>query len=198
MSTSQKTTFFCRSRKCLDPGGKQLVFFVKKGTDTSVLWKATVKIACVKVDPITRKIDNYKFLNLKQFLSVFKTFQTNLHSLVSAEAQSGESASMMMMISLPSNLSSPTNSNCSSPDEPWNECSICMDRKMDVLLPCAHSFCTPCIEQWNESNKSCPICCEELKNTDESWVMTGKPGVDEISDNICKEFMSLGKNEIDE
>lgn len=182
----------------MDPGGKQLVFFVKKGTDTSLLWKATVKIACVKVDPVTRKIDNYKFLNLKQFLSVFKTFQTNLHSLVSAEEQTdGETASSMMMITtgLPSNLNSPTTSVCSTPDEPWNECSICMDRKMDVLLPCTHSFCTPCIEQWNENNKTCPICCEELKDTDESWVMTDKPGIDEISDNICKEFMSLGKKE---
>lgn len=183
----------------MDPGGKQLVFFVKKGTDTSVLWKATVKIACVKVNPVTRQIDNYKFLNLKQFLSVFRTFQTNLQSLLSTEEQiEGNLTASMLMSSLASNLSSPTNSHCSTPEDPWNECSICMDRKMDVLLPCTHSFCTPCIEQWNENNKSCPICCEELKNTDESWVMTDIPGADEISDNICKEFMSLGKAESDE
>lgn len=79
--------FLCRSRKCIDPNGKQLVFLVKSGTDTSLLWKATVKIACVKVNPETRHIDSYKFLNLKQFLCVFKTFQSHLESLVSSEHQ---------------------------------------------------------------------------------------------------------------
>ena len=33
----------------LDTNGKQLVFAVKKGTDSSFLWKATVRIACVKI-----------------------------------------------------------------------------------------------------------------------------------------------------
>lgn len=75
------------SRKCLDPNGKQLVFAVKKGTDSSVLWKGTVRIACVKVDPITKKVECYKLLNLKQFLQVFRTFQTNLHAMVTVETQ---------------------------------------------------------------------------------------------------------------
>lgn len=75
------------SRKCIDPNGKQLVFLVKRGTDTSLLWKAMVKIACIKVDPSTRKIESYKFLNLKQFLCVFRTFQSHLESLMSSEKQ---------------------------------------------------------------------------------------------------------------
>lgn len=82
-----KLFFLLSSRKCIDPNGKQLVFLVKKGTDTSMLWKATVKIACIKVNPVTRHIDSYKFLNLKQFLCVFKTFQSHLDSLVSSENQ---------------------------------------------------------------------------------------------------------------
>ena len=28
------------------------------------------------------------------------------------------------------------------------ECCICLERKPDVMLPCAHSYCMPCIEQW--------------------------------------------------
>lgn len=28
------------------------------------------------------------------------------------------------------------------------ECSICLERKPDVMLPCAHAYCMPCIEQW--------------------------------------------------
>lgn len=28
------------------------------------------------------------------------------------------------------------------------ECCICLERKPEVLLPCAHSYCTQCIEEW--------------------------------------------------
>lgn len=46
------------------------MFAVKKGTDATLLWKATVKIACVKLDPTTKKIESCKLLNLPQFLKV--------------------------------------------------------------------------------------------------------------------------------
>lgn len=73
------------SRKCLDPEGKQLVFAVKRGTDSTILWKATTRIACVKVDPVTRKIDTYKLINLKQFIQVFHTMTTNLEAITTYE-----------------------------------------------------------------------------------------------------------------
>lgn len=28
------------------------------------------------------------------------------------------------------------------------ECSICLERKPDVMLSCAHTYCNQCIEQW--------------------------------------------------
>lgn len=37
----------------LDANGKQLVFAVKKGTDSTALWKGTVRVACVKVSKIS-------------------------------------------------------------------------------------------------------------------------------------------------
>uniref|UniRef100_A0A1I8MBI0 RING finger protein 141 n=1 Tax=Musca domestica TaxID=7370 RepID=A0A1I8MBI0_MUSDO len=213
------------SRKCIDPNGKQLVFLVKNGTDTSLLWKATVKIACVKVNPETRQIDSYKFLNLKQFLCVFKTFQAHLESLVSSEqhreqrrdsqstpddeestnsnsqrhplpSQFTTSMFMNAMSNSPdsgSGLSSPSVSTCTHNDH-IDECSICLDRQTEVILPCTHSFCTPCIEQWNVNNKTCPICCESLESTDETWVMSNIPEVEEINEEICAEFMSLAKD----
>ena len=30
------------------------------------------------------------------------------------------------------------------------ECVICLERRPEVLLPCAHAYCVPCIEQWWE------------------------------------------------
>lgn len=32
------------------------------------------------------------------------------------------------------------------------ECCICMENRPEVSLPCAHSYCLPCIEQWLETN----------------------------------------------
>lgn len=200
------------SRKCLDPSGKRLLFLIKNGTDSSLLWKATVKIACVKVDPDTRKIDQYKLLNLKQFLCVFNTFQSHLQSLGCSEKQrerrgSGSSdsssdapitASILMdrvHTMMNTGQISPTSSICSDVDQ-FDECSICLDRKTEVILPCAHSFCAPCIEQWNVNNKTCPICNELLASTDDTWVMSEMPGVDEINDKICDELMNLSKQQV--
>ncbi|XP_055371120.1 RING finger protein 141-like [Condylostylus longicornis] len=191
------------SRKCLDTNGKQLIFLIKKGTDTSMFWKATVRIACIKVDPSTRKIENYKFLNLKQFLCVFKTFQSHLESLLSSEenqrVRQQEKITASILLDHVSGITqsvpkSPTDSeNSDDSDDHASECCICLERKIEVLLPCTHVFCSPCIEQWNINNKTCPVCNETLENTNESWVMPDIPGVEEISDEICSELMDLSK-----
>lgn len=60
----------------LDCNGKQLVFAVKKGSDSNFLWKATVRIACVKLDAQTKNIDSYRCLNLKQYLKVYNSLRS--------------------------------------------------------------------------------------------------------------------------
>lgn len=64
-----------RSKSLLDSDGKQLIFAVKKGTDSTVFWKATVQIACVKIDPQTQHVFTYRLLSLNEFLKVFKTLK---------------------------------------------------------------------------------------------------------------------------
>ena len=44
----------------LDSNGKQLVFAVKKGSDTTLLWKATVRVACVKIDINSKNIESHQ------------------------------------------------------------------------------------------------------------------------------------------
>ena len=34
------------------------------------------------------------------------------------------------------------------PTAGMEDCCICMERKPEVSLPCAHSYCLACIEQW--------------------------------------------------
>uniref|UniRef100_A0A182RL75 RING finger protein 141 n=1 Tax=Anopheles funestus TaxID=62324 RepID=A0A182RL75_ANOFN len=245
------------SRKCLDPNGKQLVFAVKKGSDNSILWKRTVRIACVKIDPETKKIDCFKLLTLQQFLQVFRTFQTNLHAMVTVESQRihspgaspsksssgsasgpdtpsnasvtelspkndtadqqpGPSATETKQpehssVRLSTSSSSSSSANVSSAfvfpecttasilmaqvdsitDGDHNECCICLERKPEVSLPCAHSYCVPCIEQWNIHQKTCPICDELLASTDDTWVLSEMPEADEVSEEICATLLKL-------
>lgn len=54
----------------MDSEGKQLIFVIKSGTDTSVFWRSRIRIACVKINPITAEIDSYRLMNLNEFLRV--------------------------------------------------------------------------------------------------------------------------------
>ena len=58
----------------LDSNGKQLVFTVKKGSDGTVFWKATVRVAIVKIDAHTKQIDTYRCgkLHMWLYLLLFK------------------------------------------------------------------------------------------------------------------------------
>ncbi|GAB0091402.1 RING finger protein 141 [Sergentomyia squamirostris] len=186
------------SRKCIDSQGNQLVFAVKKGTDSSMLWKATVQIACVKVEALTRKIESYKLLNLKQFLTVFNTFKSHVETLIAIEDREERirTASMIMhqVDTITDTRDSPSTEEATGgTDTRASECCICLDRKPEVLLPCAHTYCCPCIEQWNVNHKFCPICQEELKSTDDTWVLSEIPPSIEVSEQICNELMKLAK-----
>ncbi|GLV35487.1 murashka [Carabus blaptoides fortunei] len=75
--------------------------------------------------------------------------------------------------------------------EQYSECCICLERKPDVILPCAHSYCLLCIEQWNVNNKTCPICRETLVSTDDTWVLSEVPEAAEISEEIRSSLMKL-------
>lgn len=63
------------------------IFAVKKGSDQSFLWKVTVRIACVKLDPESNRILNHKLINLRQFLKVFNNFEKHLEAMSTCEEQ---------------------------------------------------------------------------------------------------------------
>lgn len=66
-------------------------------------------------------------------------------------------------------------------------------RQIQVSLPCAHSYCLSCIEQWNVDHKTCPICREKLENTDETWVLEDKPNPHDVQMEIKKSLFGLTK-----
>ncbi len=72
-----------------------------------------------------------------------------------------------------------------------DECCICLERKPDVILPCTHSYCLPCIEQWNVDHKTCPVCRETLSSTDDGWVISEGPDSLDVATEIQKSLMDL-------
>jgi len=197
----------------LDANGKQLVFAVKKGTDSTALWKGTVRVACVKVDATSKGVDSYRLLTLKQFLAVFKSLQTQTAAIRNEDSPSTPDSSdpPSPLEEDITQLVKPGPSPNHKPPHPLtvakfsaskflddalegtslDECCVCLERKPDVILPCAHSYCLPCIEQWNVNHKTCPVCRETVQSTDDGWVISDGPNSLDIATEIQKSLMEL-------
>jgi hypothetical protein len=53
-----------------------------------------------------------------------------------------------------------------NPETSSYDCPICYDSpKKAVTLECNHIFCEPCICEWLEKEKSCPVCRVEVKSS---------------------------------
>jgi len=202
----------------LDANGKQLVFAVKKGTDSTALWKGTVRVACVKVDADSKAVESYRLLTLKQFLAVFKSLQTQTAAIKSEDSHSTPDSSEAS-----SPIEEHDKEQCTGKNEinigslkphpltvakfsaskfldealegtSLEECCVCLERKPDVILPCAHSYCLPCIEQWNVNHKTCPVCRETVQSTDDGWVISDGPDSIDITTEIQKSLMELAQD----
>ena len=198
------------SSQFLDTNGKLLVFAVKKGTDTTALWKGTVRVACCKVDASSKEVDSYRLLTLKQFLAIFKSLQTQTAALQaedtastpdSSEPTSPSESDLVKVdsykVKKPHPLTVAKFSASTFLDEALQEgasleeCCVCLERRPDVILPCAHSYCLPCIEQWNVNHKTCPVCRETVDSTEDGWVISDGPDSLDIATQIQKSLMEL-------
>lgn len=203
------------SEHFLDSNGEQLVFAVKKGTDSTILWKATVRVAAVKVDAATKAIDSYRCLSLKQYLRVYNALKTQSAAVkdfgttdascfsVAAAARTDQPTACPSRSSIGSRPQAKTQLKVDFDKElgrdrfpdidpsSLDECCICLERKPDVILPCTHSYCLPCIEQWNVDHKTCPVCRETLNSTDDGWVISEGPDSIDIATEIQKSLMNL-------
>ena len=43
-------------------------------------------------------------------------------------------------------------------DNDDNDCSVCLFNRIEVVLPCGHAFCEPCITDWLKKQPECPLC----------------------------------------
>lgn len=167
-----------------DTSGRNLLFVIKCGSDSSVLWKGTVRVGCLRVLCATKKIEDYRLLNLKQFLMVYKMINYLVKPNVKAPQEATSSSAEASPCEVPRSMLSTSmildQIGVKESASDIDECCICMERKPEISLPCAHSYCLFCIEQWNVSNKTCPVCRETLENTDDSWVLPEIPESSEV------------------
>jgi hypothetical protein len=51
----------------------------------------------------------------------------------------------------------------SKDQDDYNICGICFYNKIGLALNCGHSFCEPCIHDWQKKSESCPMCRDTIK-----------------------------------
>ncbi|ELU16378.1 hypothetical protein CAPTEDRAFT_138663 [Capitella teleta] len=158
-----------------DINGKTLLFEVKKGSDTSVLWRGTVRVKCHKVNSSNGIIDSTRLLNLKQFIHLRSEIQRQ------ARFASFEDYDLSTSVFLTGHQE----------EGEMSECCICMDRKAGIILPCAHVYCEQCIDAWNVNHNTCPICRARIEGSDDTWVLTEKPDTSEILHETTGYLMDL-------
>ena len=58
--------------------------------------------------------------------------------------------------------SSNADGNDDEEEDDSEECSICMDNKLEVVVNCGHAFCEECHARWCRVSMTCPICRQIL------------------------------------
>jgi len=194
-----------KCKRMVDDQGKHLVFAVRKGSTETYIWKATVQICCMKFNTITKKPETFKLMNLPKFLRVYSSLIGLLNELPDVDgAETDESTERAASTSSSSTGATAWNAkydlNASlllekvdafdtlpvSSQESATECIVCMERQPDVVLPCSHAYCLPCIEQWNVNNHDCPTCRADIRSTDEAWVISDYPDKREFTDYLLQ------------
>jgi hypothetical protein len=66
-----------------------------------------------------------------------------------------------------------------------DECTICMENKCEVSLSCSHAFCENCIQQWNLSSATCPICRRDVNSSNQdSWIIQDAPSPQDVAEVV--------------
>uniref|UniRef100_A0A7S1KRS0 RING finger protein 141 n=1 Tax=Percolomonas cosmopolitus TaxID=63605 RepID=A0A7S1KRS0_9EUKA len=89
--------------------------------------------------------------------------------------------------------SSEENSHTNAPRpeaDPDDECFVCMERRVDITLPCTHRICAQCLELWKNSSHSCPLCRSRIESNQE-WQMPPVPTRSDACDMIQEFILKL-------
>ena len=163
-----------------DAGGRRLRFSVDEESALSpVLWRGTVHIDCERLTA-DGQTESSRPLSLRQFLQARATLQQQ-HAWLTA--QTGGPVPSLCSSRLLDALDADADG-C---------CCICLERPPDTSLPCAHAYCTVCIEQWSGglARRSCPMCRQDLSSTAETWVMPEAASCSQLREDVLTSVMKL-------
>nr|XP_061794068.1 E3 ubiquitin-protein ligase TRIM35-like [Nerophis lumbriciformis] len=80
------------------------------------------------------------------------------------------------------------------------QCPTCLDiYKHPVILPCSHSFCRACLQQWKDKGeRSCPLCRTEFSSMDPPFNLTLRNMCENLSQASVKseDMCSLHQEEL--
>ncbi|XP_033645626.1 RING finger protein 141-like isoform X2 [Asterias rubens] len=61
------------------------------------------------------------------------------------------------------------------------DCCICMEKKSDIVLNCAHTYCQACIDDWRKQHNTCPLCMGDIGSSKDVWTLPDKPNTEEMT-----------------
>ncbi|OWF42947.1 RING finger protein 141-like [Mizuhopecten yessoensis] len=169
-----------------DHKGKQLLFSVEAGTDTTIFWKHTIRICCQKVNTRRNVIESSRILKLRQYIEVYSEITDQVSSLSLASDHTAMPTPLAATADISASIIFDEAARKGDAEE--MECCICMENKSEIILGCSHKFCESCIDQWNVTSRTCPICRAKVRSTDDTWVLTEKPSTNEFQSEV-KEYL---------
>jgi len=199
----------------VDPNGKRLMFAIRPKSADSLVWKATAKIDCYKVNCRSCQIETTRILTLHQFISLYDQIiqhvdSASVDSEISPVAAGGrlpsatsEDSSAVMEASVIlaqfDSLGASSAIQGTENSESLIECCICMERKSSIILPCLHTYCEKCIDCWwesgSEDSQTCPLCRQTLKDKGDQWVvMTDRPDALEMEKEVSSCMVGLASH----
>uniref|UniRef100_A0A183BKL0 RING-type domain-containing protein n=1 Tax=Globodera pallida TaxID=36090 RepID=A0A183BKL0_GLOPA len=167
--------------KCFEESSLNMLFVMKSSDEKGLLWQRSARIHCFTV--LDEKIYR-KTYNLYQFLKFYESFIQVLEaSEASSDRKNSENDHNLL------NLSIYNDSCCGCTED--GKCIICFDSRPDSVLPCAHAYCSQCIDAFHAVDQNCcPLCRYPLKRhgQDEAWVMTEGPNKESINRYLVQSF----------
>ncbi|KAH9500559.1 hypothetical protein Btru_072272 [Bulinus truncatus] len=181
------------TRSFTDRAGKQLSFLIQPGTDTTFLWKGTIRICCLKINTSNAEVESSRLLTLRQFVVTYKEIIDQVSALSSCDKLDARQPSCSDLDEMTTSTIFSSDKKSLDIEEPVNECCVCMDRRACVALSCCHEFCEICIDNWtrDERHSNCPMCRTQVSGSDDAWVMPRMSDTNDYDTDLKEHLVSL-------
>lgn len=190
-------------RSCNKDENEKVLFGLRRSDTNSIFWKATTRVLCLKINIREKAVMMTRYMTIGEFwrlrASILEEVKyknlvegniANEFQLINHEGEEefGDCYEEFDETDMPIPYSLTVSDVFKRIERATSlndlECLICMDNQIDVSLPCAHSFCSKCINMWHDTNKTCPICRDVVEKPEDCWEFTELPDLEEINQKL--------------